>query len=218
MQPPGTILFDLDGTLIDSVELIIESYHHTFRTHGLPITSREELIEGIGTPLVAVFSRLTSDHDLIAAWIATYRDYNLAHHDTRVRAFPGVVEMVTRLHASGRRLGLVTSKNNAGARRGLALIGLLERFPVIVGADDVTNHKPHREPVDRALDLLGSAAADAVFIGDSHHDIASGQAAGVRTLAVSWGPLARARLQAAAPDWICDSTDAVLTTLGFPHR
>lgn len=214
MQPPDTVLFDLDGTLIDSVDLIIDSYHHTFRQHGLTLISREELIEGIGTPLVAVFGRMTDQRSEIDNWIVTYREYNLAHHDTRIRAFPGVVEMVQRIHRGGRRLGVVTSKNNAGARRGLRLVGLEELMSVVVGADDVTRHKPDPEPVEYALASLQAMAAGAAFIGDSHHDVASGKAAGVRTIAVSWGPISRARLAAAEPDYLCGSIEEVLTALG----
>ena len=184
------------------------------RQHGLALTSREELIEGIGTPLVAVFGRMTDQRATIDSWIATYREFNLAHHDTRVRAFPGVVEMVNQLHAQGRTLGVVTSKNNAGARRGLRLIGLEEHMSVVVGADDVTRHKPDPEPVERALASLGVSAEHTIFIGDSHHDVASGKAAGVRTIAVSWGPISRERLALAEPDHLCGSVEDVLAALG----
>lgn len=215
MPHPTTVLFDLDGTLIDSIDLIVESYLHTFRTHRLPMLSREELIEGIGTPLVAVFGRMTDDPLVIEEWIATYRGYNLSHHDAMVRPFPGAVEMVRRVQAAGRRLGLVTSKNNSGARRGLALAGLDGVMEVIVGADDVTRHKPHPEPVLRALEHLGAAAHEAVYIGDSHHDVASGRAAGVRTVAVSWGPMDRDRLTASGADVVCATPDEVLVALGL---
>lgn len=215
MAHPTTVLFDLDGTIIDSIDLIVDSYLHTFRAHGLAGFSREEIIEGIGTPLVAVFSQLTDDALVIDEWIATYRAFNLAHHDTMVRPFPGVVEMVQRVHGAGRRLGLVTSKNNAGARRGLALAGLDDVMEVIVGADDVTRHKPDPEPVLQALRLMGVDARDAIYIGDSHHDMASGRAAGVRTLAVCWGPMHRDRLIASGADVVCATPDEVLVALGL---
>jgi pyrophosphatase PpaX len=213
MTPPRTVLFDLDGTLIDSIELIIESYQHTIHAHRLPSITREEIVAGIGTPLVAVFGRWTDDAGAIEEWIATYRSYNLTHHDSRVRAFPGAVEMVRRVQAAGRRLGLVTSKNNAGARRGLALVGLDGVMEVIVGADDVTRHKPDPEPVRRALEQLGSPASEAVYIGDSHHDVASGRAAGVRTIAVCWGPIPGERLTAAGADRVCATPEEVLAEL-----
>ena len=79
-----TVLFDLDGTLIDSVDLIVDSYHHTYAVHGLVAQSRDAILAGIGTPLRTVFGRMTDDQEVVAAWIATYREYNLAHHDSRV--------------------------------------------------------------------------------------------------------------------------------------
>jgi pyrophosphatase PpaX len=214
MAHPSTVLFDLDGTLIDSIDLIVDSYLHVVAVHALPPLTRAEIVEGIGTPLVAVFGKMTDDRAMIAQWIATYREYNLAHHDSRVRAFPGMVDVVRRVRAAGRRVGLVTSKNNAGARRGLALIGLEDAMDVVIGADDVTQHKPHPEPVLRALEHLGAPAGDAVYIGDSHHDIESGRLAGARTIAVTWGPIARDRLVQARPDLICDAPGDVLAALG----
>jgi pyrophosphatase PpaX len=214
MPHPTTVLFDLDGTLIDSIDLIVDSYLHVVAVHALPPLTRAEIVEGIGTPLVAVFGRMTDDRATVAQWIATYREFNLAHHDTRVRAFPGMVELVRQVRAAGRRVGVVTSKNNAGARRGLALIGLEDVMEVVVGADDVTRHKPHPEPVLRALAQLGASPADAAYIGDSHHDIESGRAAGARTIAVTWGPITRDRLALASPDVICDAPADVLAALG----
>jgi pyrophosphatase PpaX len=210
-----TVLFDLDGTLIDSVDLIVDSYHHAYRVHGLPARSRDEILAGLGTPLRAVFGAMTDDAAAIDAWIATYREYNLAHHDARIRAYPGAVAMVQDLRAGGLRLGLVTSKNRLGAARGLALVGLADAMEVIVGADDVTNPKPHPEPVERALELLAMPAGTCLFVGDSHHDIRCGRSAGVQTAGVTWGPFDRAHLEAVAPDFYC-ATPADLLALVRP--
>ncbi|MEO8478241.1 MAG: HAD-IA family hydrolase [Gemmatimonadota bacterium] len=218
MSTPHPVLFDLDGTLIDSIDLIVDSYLHVFRTHQLPVLSREELIEGIGTPLWTVFGGFTDDRAVIDGWIVTYREYNLAHHDQRVVAFPGVTEMLRSIHDAGRPLGLVTSKNHAGAERGLRLIGVRELFAVIVGADDVTHPKPHPEPVQRALGQLDAVATNAWYIGDSHHDIDCGNAAGVRTIGVTWGPVSRERLTASGPTHLIDTPDQLLDHLGVPRR
>lgn len=209
-----TILFDLDGTLIDSVDLIVDSYAHVFRTHGLVPLSREEILHGIGTPLRTVFAAMGGGPAEVAAWTATYREYNLAHHDARVRPYPGAVAMVRALRDGGRRLGLVTSKNRAGAARGLALAGIADAIEVIVGADDVERPKPHPEPVERALTALGMPAAGAVFIGDSVHDIRSGRGAGVTTIGITWGPFAAEHLAVAEPHHTCATPDEVLALLG----
>ncbi|MEP6589867.1 MAG: HAD-IA family hydrolase [Gemmatimonadota bacterium] len=210
-----TVLFDLDGTLLDSVDLIVDSYHHTLAAHSLPPMTRTEILAGLGTTLYAVFGRLAEDPAVIAQWVATYREFNLAHHDSRARAYPGTVDMVRVIQAGGRRLGLVTSKNRSGAQRGLNLMGLGESMEVIVGADDVTKPKPDPEPVLQALERLGADPNSTIFVGDSHHDIHSGRAAGVLTAGVTWGPFDRAHLEFAAPDYYCDSPAELLTLLGF---
>ena len=202
-MPLTTFLFDLDGTLIDSIDLILRSYRHTLKTHRGIEPPDEIWMEGLGTPLWVQFRHWTEDPAEIQAMVATYRDYNLANHDAMVRPYEGVADEVLRLKARGKTLGLVTSKMRSGALRGLKLLGLTETFDAIVGSDEVKNPKPHPEPVERALELLGAPASTAVFIGDSRHDLECGRAAGVETAAVLWGPFARAELEDCAPDhWL----------------
>jgi pyrophosphatase PpaX len=208
-----TVLFDLDGTLIDSIRLIIDSYHHTLEVHGIPPRTDQEWLDGIGTPLRVQFAEWAHDEERMEALIATYRDYNIFHHDSRVTAYPGVVEMVRAVRAAGCRTGLVTSKNRVGAYRGLRRIGLEEAMDVVIGADDVVNPKPHREPVDRALTLLGADPAGAVYVGDSVHDMHAGRNAGVRTAAVLWGPFGRAALAPAGPDYWLERPEELITLI-----
>lgn len=198
----ATVLFDLDGTLIDSVELILSSYRHTLTVHRGTSPPDEVWLAGLGTPLWVQFRQFTDDDAELDAMIATYRAHNTAHHDAMVRPYPGVREAVDALRARA-RLGIVTSKSRSGALRGLRLTGMEGWFSVVVGADDVTRHKPDPEPVRYALDRLGADAGTAVFVGDSPHDLAAGRAAGVRTAAVTWGPFAEGILRAHDPDyWI----------------
>lgn len=209
-----TVLFDLDGTLIDSVDLIVDSYQHTFRVHGLPILSRDAILAGMGTPLSAVFGTMTRSPTQITEWIATYREYNLTHHDARITAYPGAVAMVRALRDHGLRTGLVTSKNRAGAMRGLTLVGLDDAMDVVIGSDDVANPKPHPEPVERALSALGMPPETALYVGDSQHDMHSGRGAGTWTVGVTWGPFDRAHLEVAAPDFLCDHPEELLRLVG----
>ncbi len=198
-----TVLFDLDGTLIDSVRLILDSYHHTLAAHGLPPKTDEEWLRGVGTPLTVQFAEWRDDPGTLEALIATYREYNLKHHDQMVRVYPGVVEAVREIREAGVRTGLVTSKNRRGALRGLTLVRLETMMDVLVCSDEVTNPKPHPEPVEKAMGLLGADPATTVYVGDSIHDMQSGRAAGVRTVAVLWGPFGRSHLEGAKPDyWI----------------
>jgi len=208
-----TFLFDLDGTLIDSIELILRSYRHTLRTHRGEEPADDLWMEGLGTPLWVQFRRFSEDPAEIEAMVATYRTYNLAHHDEMVRPYDGVVEAVRALKQRGRPLGLVTSKLRSGAIRGLVRASLEDAFDVVVGADDVTHPKPHPEPVRVALERLGAPARGAVFVGDSRHDLVSGRAAGVKTAAALWGPFDRSHLEDLAPDyWLERPADLSLLT------
>ena len=208
-----TFLFDLDGTLIDSIELILRSYRHTMRAHRGLEPPDEVWMKGLGTPLWVQFRDWTDDPAEIEAMVATYRAYNLEHHDALVRPYDGVVAAVRALRHQGKTLGLVTSKLRSGALRGLQLAGLEDAFAVIVGADEVTHPKPDPEPVLKALECLGAPATGAVFIGDSRHDIECGRAAGVKTAAALWGPFDRAQLQDLEPDyWLERPEDLSLLT------
>ena len=201
MKPLTTFLFDLDGTLLDSIRLILDSYHHTLKVHGHAPRTDAFWLAGIGTPLRVQFKEWAHDAEVMDQMIATYRDFNLDKHDTMASAYPEVVAAVRALHGRGVRLGIVTSKNRRGAERGLELMGLAGEFSLIIGADDVVNPKPHPEPVLKALAHFGVGADEAVYIGDSVHDMHSGRAAGVRTAAVLWGPFARKDLEGTKPDY-----------------
>ena len=205
-----TALFDLDGTLIDSIRLILDSYHHTLTQHNLPARTDDEWLRGVGTPLQVQFAEWRESPEVLEAMIATYREYNLKHHDRMVTVYPGVVEAIREIKAAGIQTGLVTSKNRPGAVKGLTLVGLEALMDVLVCADEVANPKPHPEPVEKALALLGAEPASTVYVGDSIHDMHSGRAAGVKTAAALWGPFGRAHLEGAKPDyWLETPADLV---------
>ncbi|MEO8200199.1 MAG: HAD-IA family hydrolase [Gemmatimonadota bacterium] len=211
-----TLLFDLDGTLIDSIRLIIDSYHHTAASHDLEPRTDEEWLHGIGTPLRVVFGQMGVSPEKVDALVETYRNYNIAHHDTEVIPYVGAPELIRRVRSNGYQIGLVTSKNRLGALRGLRLAGIEDQFDVLVCADDVIHPKPHPEPVLRALDELKAKAEDTLFIGDSIHDMQSGRAAGVRIAAVLWGPFRREHLVPATPDYWLEKPEDLLTILEIP--
>ena len=206
----STFLFDLDGTLIDSIDLIFSSYRHTLQTHRGEIPPDSTWLSGLGRPLRHQFRSFTDDADEIEAMVDTYREHNHANHDAMVQRFPGTLEAIETLKQRGCKLGVVTSKMRNGTGRGLRHCGFEGLFDAVVAADDVEEPKPHPEPVLRALELLAASPDDAVFIGDSPHDLAAGRAAGVRTGAVLWGPFDRATLARHAPDyWLEDVADIV---------
>lgn len=209
------ILFDFDGTLVDSIHLIIESFHHTMRVHGLPARSDAFWIAGLGTPLRVAFRPFTDDDAEVQRLIATYREWNLAHHDTMVTAFPGALDAVKALKARGSRLAIVTSKNRHGLEKGLDLCGFHGLFDVLVTSDDLHASKPDPEPVHLALHQLGAKPTQALFVGDSPHDIAAGRDAGTTTAACLWGPFSRDQLAAERPDhWLSAFADLTRLTDG----
>ena len=214
-----TVLFDLDGTLLDSIRLIIDSYHHALATHGLPAKTDQHWLAGIGTPLRVQFSEWAGEPVLFEQLIGTYRDFNIANHDARVSAYPGVVEMVRTVRSRGFQTGLVTSKQRAGAERGLRFLGLADAMDVIVAADDVTNPKPHPEPLFIAARQLGAVPESSLYVGDSVHDMESGRAAGMQTAAALWGPFARSVLARTDPDHWLERPADLLRVIGAPrHR
>ena len=201
---PFAVLFDLDGTLLDSIELILASARHAFDGYAGRAPSDAEWLAGVGTPLLAQLRSFASDEGDVAPLVDRYRAYQLEHHDRLTRCYADVPATLAELRRRGHPMAVVTSKFGAIARRGLAHTGLDAYLPVVIGADDTVRHKPDPEPVRVALARLGYPPGEAVFVGDSPHDVAAGRAAGVATVAACWGPFARAELEAAGADHFLD--------------
>ena len=197
------VLFDLDGTLIDSGPMIMASARYASRAVlGLDLDGElDELVRSfIGGPgLVAMMEAI--DATRVDELVDAYREENERLHDG-LEAFDGVLAVLPGLRAQGRRLGIVTAKRRAT----VALA--LERFPelrhaadVLVTSDDTTLHKPHPAPLRRALDLLGASPGDAAYVGDSPFDVRAAKAAGTFAVAVTWGGIhAAERLAQEEPD------------------
>jgi pyrophosphatase PpaX len=184
---PPALLFDLDGTLIDSIELILSSARYAFEGfQGRPPTD-DEWRALIGRPLIDSFREFVKHEPEVERLIGRYREYQLLHHDRLVRAYDGVVAVIQQFAAAEYPMALVTSKADWLAKRAMVHVGLDTAIPVIVGCDSTTRHKPHPEPVHHALALLRAEPKDAIFVGDSPHDVEAGRGAGVYTIGVSWG-------------------------------
>jgi len=205
-----TILFDLDGTLIDSIELILTSARYAFEKLERDAPSDSEWLAGIGIPLFTMFGRYARDEEDVGVLIAAYREYQLANHDRLTRCYDNVVDTVKALNERGHEIGIVTSKSEALAMRGLAHVRLARYVDTIVGCDGSTRHKPDPEPVQIALTRLDCPPRDAIFVGDSVHDIIAGNAAGVRTAAATWGAFKRSDLESARPNLYLDDVSALL--------
>lgn len=207
------VLFDLDGTLLDSLQLIIDSYRHTLLAHGLAPRTDADILAGLGTPLEVSLGRFAETPGDVEALVATYIAHNLEVHDALVQPYPGVCDLVHALADAGTPLAIVTSKRRRGTEMGLLALGLESRFEVLVCADDVERPKPHPEPVLRALRALSVEPARAVFVGDAVHDLHSGRAAGVHTVAVTWGAGREDDLRAAEPSEIARDADELRALL-----
>lgn len=207
------VLYDFDGTLADSTELIMRCYRHTMATHLGQAPPDEEWLRGFGTPLETQIALFARNADEQRAMLDTYRGHQDELHDTLVRPFPGAVETVAELARRGVKLALVTSKLRRSTLRGMDLCGLTAHFPVIITPEDVRSPKPHPEPVLAALERLGVAPSEAVFVGDSPHDMVSGREAGTRTAAALWGPFPRAALLAERPDVLLERQEDVLALI-----
>lgn len=219
------ILFDLDGTLVDTTDLILRSFAYAFE-HHLPgrLPSREALVATFGRSLPATLDEMAAAEGAAdprgvgQVMLTTYRDFQHLHHDTLIRPFPGIAEMLDALERDGHNLGLVTSKMEGFARRGLRMFDLERHFATAVFHDDTERHKPDPEPLLLAATRAGLAPADVIYVGDSTHDIVAGRAAGMKTVAVLWGPFSRQVLEAEHPDWIIERPEQLLPLAGNLSR
>ncbi len=208
----AAVLFDLDGTLADTTELILRCYRHTMQVHLGHTPPDQRWLAGMGTPLREQLKDFARDPDEAVRMAETYSAFQRAHHDGMVKAFPGAVEVVRAFKATGAALGVVTSRRTPMAERTLARAGFDGLMDVLVGADDVVKAKPDPEPVLMALERLGLRGQEArtLFVGDSPHDLRAGRGAGTRTAAVLWGPFAPEVLRAEGPDHFVSRPEELL--------
>ena len=215
---PRVVLFDLDGTLIDSIPLILSSMKAAFDGHPRP-PPLAEWVALIGTPLDAMIRRWAVDEADVERLKERYKVHQWAHHDAMVHAFPGVPELLDGLSARGVRMAVVTSKLEPSARRSLDFLGLTRHFELVVGLEATGRHKPDPAPVLHAIERLGARPEEAAFVGDSPHDVVAGNAAGVATVAALWGPFSREELARAGPRAWAEAPGEllqVLENLGIP--
>ena len=209
-----TVLFDLDGTIIDTNELIIQSFLHTFEGVTQEPVTREHIIPNMGRPLVEqmqYFTGRTEVEDLVQK----YRAFNVGRHDELVTEFPGVRETIAQLHAAGIKLGIVTSKVRMTSLMGLKLCGLSDFFQTIVSVDDVQKAKPDPEGIRKAMQALGSSEKHTLMVGDSHYDIEAAHNAGVQSAGVAWSMKGIEYLKSYKPTYIIDDIREVLPLVGL---
>ena len=210
-----TVTFDLDGTLIDSTDAIVESFMYTFDVIGEPRPPRDAIVNSIGYTNEQQFAKLSPHDPDDCARI--YRAHYELHACAKTTLLPGCREALAALQAEGIRIGFGTSKQRKYAEMILDHLGVLDCFEVRIGPDDVTHPKPHPEAVLKALTLFGVAPSQMIFVGDMHFDVLASQAAGVRCLAVATGYATRAELEALQPEAVFDSLEPLAQYI-LEHR
>lgn len=199
------VLFDLDGTLIDSIPLIRESFRYAAReVLGSEIPDKL-LLANVGKPLEEQMEAI--DRRKARELVEAYRKYNHLHHDEKVRCYPGIKKLLDKLKRKSVKVGVVTSKSRYLALRGLEVCKIIEHIDSLIAADDVSIHKPFPEPIIRCLENLNCSIDEGIFIGDSPFDIRAGKDAGLYTIAVPFGPFTIEQLKAESPDEICFSVE-----------
>ena len=212
-----TVLFDLDGTIMDTNELIIETFLHVLKDIApLPLT-REHIIPKMGTTLEQQL-REFSQRDQVEDLVLAYREYNTMRHDDMVKPFPYVVEVLDNLRAAGVQLGVVTTKIRQTTERALRMFDLYDKMDVIITVNDVTNPKPHPEPVQKAIEALGANPATTLMVGDSPADIVSANAAGAQSCAVAWSLKGEQLLQQYHPRHIIHDMRDLYSLVGLERN
>jgi pyrophosphatase PpaX len=206
-------LFDFDGTLVDTTELIYQSLRHASGEILGREISREILMANVGQPLPRQMELLSAEH--AEALLDSYRLHNEENHDALIREFPGVEEALARLHSAGMRVAVVTSKRRSSVEMALKIFpGLGKVVDQWVTMEDTTEHKPRPEPLMKGLELLGRVhQSEAAYVGDSPFDVAAARAAGVKSFAVSWGAFSEEGLRAAEPDHLVPDIDSAVDVL-----
>lgn len=205
------VLFDLDGTLADTVELILASYRHTMRVHLGDAPPDERWLSTIGRPLHDQLRGFARSDAEAGAMLETYVSFQRQIHDEMARPYPGVREVLELLRRRSVPMGVVTSKRSGIARRTLDCCRIRGQFQVVVCADHVQEGKPNPEAVRLALDRLDVRRPERVlFVGDSPFDMHAGRRGGVRTAAALWGPYSEDVLRATGPDYVIAEIGDVL--------
>jgi pyrophosphatase PpaX len=179
------VLFDLDGTVVDSGGIILASMRHATLTVLEQELSDEQLMSAVGGPGLEAQMRAFAP-DRVEELVQAYREHNEPLHDG-LESFDGLDEVLVRLKSEGRRLGIVSAKRRRTVELAFARVPLGHLFDVIVGGDDTERQKPDPQPLHVALDRLGAEAGDAAYVGDSPYDMKAAQAAGVYAVGVTWG-------------------------------
>ncbi|HET6967934.1 MAG TPA: HAD-IA family hydrolase [Ornithinibacter sp.] len=212
----ATVLFDLDGTLADTIALIVASYQHAFRTVLAEEVEEARARAWIGRPLLPALLEESADHGHELDRV--YRAWNLENTARLIQRYAGVPEMLDALASAGVTCAVATSKRRETARLALEGVGIADVIDVVAGLEDTTRHKPEPDPLLHAAAALGVEPAACVYVGDATVDVLAARAAGMAAVAVTWGAGEREALLATRPDAVVDTVpDLTAYLLGHPR-
>ncbi|MFC4713972.1 pyrophosphatase PpaX [Planococcus dechangensis] len=203
-----TLLFDFDGTLLDTNELIVQTFLSVLGEHFPGQYGREDVLHFIGPSLEQTFTKIAPGR--VDELSDQYRRLNRTLHDELVSEYDGVTETLRILKSRGLKMAIVSTKREETILHGLQLMGAHDIFDALVALDHVQNPKPHPEPLELALRLLDADQEGALMIGDNSHDIEGGKNAGVRTAGVAWAAKGEAFLAAYEPDFMLNHISDLL--------
>ncbi|MBC7294507.1 MAG: HAD-IA family hydrolase [Thermoleophilia bacterium] len=206
------MVFDLDGTIVDSVELIVASFEHAVREVLGREISRERLLAHVGRPLREQMELLSPEH--ADELVASYREFNHREHDRMLTLYDGTKELLERLRQAQVKLGLVTSKSRYTTQMAFDLTGIEKYFDWTVCADESPRNKPSPDPILFCLAQLAVPKEEAAYVGDSPADIQAAHAAGVQAIAVTWGVFAEEQLRAEKPSVLVHTISELAEVLG----
>lgn len=206
-RPVRAVLFDLDGTLVDSRADIALSVNHTLTSLGFAPLPVETVQRHVGDGVRQLLTRSAGalDAATLERALGLFLPHYLDHCVDTTRLYPGVRETLDGL--ADRKLAVITNKPAAHTEKTLAAVGLSARFPVVFAGDSLPHKKPRPEPLWEALRRMGTSPAEALMVGDSRIDIDAARAAGVRVAAVTYGFRPKDELAAASPDFLLDRFD-----------
>lgn len=181
----NTVLFDFDGTIMDTNSVILQSWQHTFRTVEGRERPEEDIICTFGEPLYITMEKLLPQIE-VEEGVQIYRSFHYDNFTELISIFPGILELLAELKSRGVKTGIVTSRLRHTTEIGLRKYDLEQYFDAIITCDDTDKHKPDPEPVNIALERLGAKPEETVMVGDSMFDILCAKNAGVKAALVSW--------------------------------
>lgn len=215
MQNTKAVLFDVDGTLLDTTEYIFQAFEHTLNKHNLSMPMRSEFSKYIGLPLKDIYEIFIPgiDYEILREVHDTFQSNNLH----LAKLFSGVLETIAIIKESNIKVAAVTTRGRVNVLDTLRTTGLLDKMELIVSGDDVENHKPHPEPLIKALEYLKVSPVDAYMVGDAEVDILAGKNAGTKTVGVTYG-FGGKDMAKHQPDYLINSLSELIAIVGLKHN